>query len=321
MSPRRPEGLGLLGWYPPRWRERYGDELGALMEDALGDGPPTPRFRLGIALAGLRERGHEAGVIGDSRPAPDRARAGSLLVLCAWAAFVVAGSSFAKLSEGFGQAVPARTASLPSAAYDAVMATAIIGGLAVLAGVVIAVPAFLRFLKAGGWPSIRGHVGRASIATLVAAADTVALVAVAHTLTPAQRNGQLVHHPVVWYYLIGVIVTALLLTVMVGLWTVAAVATVRRLDLPRPVQSGEALLATAVAATMCVMTAATAAWWGAIASSAPWFLQGGRPGSGGSPINAQLAGTMVLMVATSLLAGFGASRVARSWRQLHFGPT
>ena len=126
MSAHRPERLGLLGWYPPRWRDRYGDEFGALMEDALGDRPPTRRFRLGIALAGLRERGHEAGVTGDSMLPADRARAGSLLVLCAWALFLVAGSSFAKLSEGFGLAVPTRTAPLASGAYRAVMVVAIL---------------------------------------------------------------------------------------------------------------------------------------------------------------------------------------------------
>ncbi len=34
------------------------------------------------------------------------------MVLCAWTAFMLAGSSFAKLSENFGQAVPARMQSL-----------------------------------------------------------------------------------------------------------------------------------------------------------------------------------------------------------------
>jgi hypothetical protein len=290
------------------------------MEDALGDKPPTPRFRLGIALAGLRERGHEAGVTDNSMPPADRVRAGSLLVLCAWALFVVAGSSFAKLSEGFGLAVPTRTAQLASGAHNAVMVVAIPTCLVVIAEMAIAVPAFFRFLRAGGWSTIRRPVGRALIATVVAVTALAALVAVAHTLTPAQRNGELANHPVVSYYLVEFMVTMVLVAVALALWTVAAVVTARRLDLPRPVLSAEALLAAGAAAAMVVMTAATAVWWGSIASSAPWFLKGTRAESAGSPLNAQLVGTMVLMLVASVFAGYGVSRVARSWPQLRSSP-
>jgi hypothetical protein len=286
------------------------------MEDALGDRDPTPRFRLAIARAGLRERGHEAGVMGNSAPAAERIRAGSLLVLCAWAVFVVAGSSFAKLSEGFGPTVPHRMAPLTSGPYDAVVVVAIAGCIAVFSGMAMAMPAFFRFLKAGGWSSIRGHVSRALIATALASAAVGALVALARTLTPAQRNGELLYHPAVWYYLVAFVVTMLLLALMLALWTVAAVVTVRRLDLQHRVISAEALVAGVVTATMVVMTAATAVWWGAIASSAPWFLQGTKAGSAGSPLTGQLVGTMALMLMASVLALYAVTRLARSWRQL-----
>jgi hypothetical protein len=315
MSSRRSDGFGLLAWYPPAWRERYGDEFGALMEDTLGDGPPTPRFRLSVAWAGLRERGHESGVIGSTIPATARTRSGSLLVLCAWAVFVVAGSSFAKLAEGFRKTVPAGTRALSSDAYRTVIVVGVIGSLLVLSGIVIALPTFLRFLRVGGWHSIRGHVLRAVAATIVAIMAMVALVAVARTLTPAQRGGELLYHPVVWYYLVEFTVTVLLLAVMLALWTVAAVATVRRLDFPRYVLSAEAVLAIAVTAAMLLMTAATAVWWGVIASSAPWFLQGVRAGSAASALNPQIIGTMVLMLLAIIVAGYGVSRVARLGRR------
>jgi uncharacterized membrane protein YidH (DUF202 family) len=233
----------------------------------------------------------------------------------------VAGISFAKLSEGFGLAVPTRTAPLASGAYRAVMVVGIVTCLVVSAGMAIAVPAFLRFLRAGGWTTIRRHVGRALIATVVAGAALVALVAVANTLTPAQRNAEVAAHPVVWYYLVEFIVTMLLLAAALALWTAAAVVAARGLDLPRPVLCAEALLAAGAAVAMVVMTAATAVWWGSIASSAHWFLQGTRAESAGSPLNAQLVGTMVLMLVASVLAGYGVSRVARSWPQLRSGGT
>ena len=75
--------------------------------------------------------------------------------MCAWTAFVLAGGSFQKLSEHFTQAVPARDHTLPNIAFGAVFAAAIIGGLLVLSGAAIALPALGRFLRAGGWASVR----------------------------------------------------------------------------------------------------------------------------------------------------------------------
>ena len=316
MRTRRSDSWDLLGWYPPSWRERYGEELKALMEDTLGDRPPSPRFRLSIAWAGLRERGHEAGVIGKTAPPANRLRAGSLMVLCAWAAFVVAGSSFAKLSEGFGQAVPAGTRTLPTVAYGVVFAAGVIGGLLVVAGLVIGLPAFYRFLQAGRWRSIRGHVLRAAAASVAGLLAVGVLIGLARTLTPAQRNGALLYHPVVWYYLLAFVPTMVLVVAALVLWTVTVVAVARQLDLGRQILSAEGVLAAAVTVAMVLMLAATAVWWGSIASSAPWILQGVRAGSIASAFDPQLVGTMVLMVLASALATYGASRVARSWRVL-----
>jgi MFS family permease len=276
----------------------------ALMEDVLDGRPPSRRLRLSMAWAGLRERGRETGLLGNMAPAAERARAGSLLVLCAWSAFVVAGSSFAKITEHFGQAVPARAQALSNRSFDTVYVVAIIGGLLVLSGACAAVPAFLRFLRAGGWPSIRGHVLRAAMSTVAATVAMAGLVGLAHTLSPAQRNGGLVYHPVVWYYLLAIIPTALLVALALALWTVAAVAVTRRLVLARPV--------------LFVITAATAVWWGAIASSAPWFL-GAQSGSAASAFTPNLVGTMALMSVACAVATCGVVRVARSWRDLRLG--
>src|ERR1700723_3922499 len=51
----------LLRWYPRAWRERYGQELLALIQDTLDEGRPTWRLRLGVIAGGLRERVHQAG--------------------------------------------------------------------------------------------------------------------------------------------------------------------------------------------------------------------------------------------------------------------
>ena len=66
MSDRRQDPGRALRWYPSAWRARYGDELGALIEDQLDGCPPTMRFSMNLALAGLKERAREAWNVGPS---------------------------------------------------------------------------------------------------------------------------------------------------------------------------------------------------------------------------------------------------------------
>jgi hypothetical protein len=260
----------LLRWYPEPWRDRYGGELLALMDDDLLGREPTLRFRISIALAGLRERSHQAGLTGESASAADRSKTGALLVLCAWTAFVVAGSSFGKLSEQFDRVAPNRARGLSTGARDTIFALAIIGGLLVLAAGAVAIPAFVRFLHSGGWSSVRGHLLRALVGTLFTVAALVSLKAFAHDLTAQQRNGG---DP--WYSIAFITGASLLVTTM-GLWTGAAVAAVRRLVLSVAILRIEATLALLVAMAILVMTAATALWWGAVDSGTSLFLEGVR---------------------------------------------
>jgi hypothetical protein len=180
----------------------------------------------------------------------------------------------------------------------------------------MAVPAFARLLRSGGWCSIRDHVVRAAATTVAAIVAVLGLVALARTVTPEQRNGGLLYHAVVWYYLVPFVLTMLVIVATLALWTVAAVAVARRLELSRRVLSVEGALAVAVAVAMPLMTAATALWWGAVASGEPWFIQGARPGSSASGFSASLAATMALMLVACAVAGFGLSRVARAWSRI-----
>jgi hypothetical protein len=89
---RRPVDLTkLLRWHPVQWRERYGDELVALMEDSLHDRRPSLQLRVTTVWSGLREHGYQTGLIRDQRSAAVRLRAGSLLILSSWTAFMLAG--------------------------------------------------------------------------------------------------------------------------------------------------------------------------------------------------------------------------------------
>jgi hypothetical protein len=310
MSAGRGGLSGLLRWYPPAWRARYGDELVALMEDSLDGGRPSPRFRWSVAVAGLRQRARALDALGRRGGPADRVRDGALVVLCAWTAFVLAGASFAKQAEHFGSSLPPSQVGLPTAAMTTVMVAAMAGAALVALGAVAVLPAFVRFLRAGGWADLRRPVLAASALSVAVVGATVGLAGWAHSLSFARRNGADAA------YSAAFLAWAAGVAVALALWTAVAVRAGRRIDTRRGILGLEALLAAGVALAMAVMTAATAVWWGALSVDAPWFLRGTDPGTSPSPLEPRLALTMILMVAATAVAARGVTRAGRSWSRL-----
>lgn len=297
MSAHRPERL--LAWYPLAWRDRYGDELTALIEDL---GPLSLRSRLGVIVSGAQQRAHEAR---RHRPPPERARTGLFLVLVAWAMVMVAGPSFANLADGFTRALPPHSGPMPVVAYAAVVAFAVIAALAVLAGLAVAGPSFVRLLRTDEGRSIRRPVRGAVVATGLGAVAFAVLVVLAHILGPVQRST---------WSLAAFCVVAALWVAVVSLWTTTAGAAWRRMDLSPRVLRVESALAVIAAGSMVFLTAAAAVWWGVVAEAAPWFLQVSPVHPGGSVLNPQALATEVLLV---LGAVVGLSGAGRAWRQAH----
>ena len=233
MSPGREGIAALLRWYPKTWRERYGEELVAVMEDDLGGRPPSLRFKVSIALAGLRERARGTGLIGDQPSPAERTRAGSLLVLCSWVAFVLAGMSFSKVSEHFAQAVPVASRSLAQNAFTVLVALSVLGGALVVLGGLAALPACARFVRVGGWwPVMRGHLVSAAVLTVSTVATLIPLAVWAHHLSGPQRNGD------DGTYSAAIAAWAVLVAAMLAQWTATVVAVGRRIDLiPAPCAS------------------------------------------------------------------------------------
>ena len=306
MSGHRPFER-ILRWYPPVWRDRYGDELVALLEDTYGGTPPPRRARLGLVRAALVERLRQAGLSGGD-PA-DQVRSGSVMVLWAWAAFVVAGAGFAKFAEHWDAATPPAARRLPADAYGAVQWAAGVGAAAVAVAIVVTLPALIRFLGDGGWRQIRRPVGRAAIVAAATAVATVGLVAWAHHIGPAQRNG-----PLVPYAGAGAL-WALMVVASIGTCTAAATSAARRLRLDRRVTVALGVLALLAALAMVAIAVGTLVWWGAVAVHAPWFLSGEPLGVAGSPAPPLLVGAGLLMALGLAVAAGGAHRVARSLRR------
>ncbi len=309
MTPR--SGDPRLRWYPQSWRARYGDELIALLDDEYGSHLPMP-VRLSLVTGGLRQRARRSGLTGDSVSAADGIRAGALVVLAAWTAFVIAGASFAKFSEHFDEALPHRTGAhrVPDLAFTVLQSAAGVAGVLVVAGAILAIPAFVRFLRTGGWGSLRSHLLRAVSCTALAIATTAPLLLWAHHLTPHQRNGGIHLYGTLFLIWAGLIIITL------TLWTVAAVAAGRRLEFSTALLRAEATLAVAVAMAMVVIVGATAVWWGAMAKNAPSFLSASPGGAPGSQWDIWLIATVLLMVVAMGTAVAGVVRELRLWTQI-----
>jgi hypothetical protein len=204
MKPSDPDAAKLLRWYPRPWRERYGEEFLAMVEDNLDGERPGLRFRLSVARAGLRERGHRVRLAG-RRAAPPVLSA----LTGRWWTFFVAGFVFAILPYEFK--APSGTAQgwRVTAALAALVAVAVLGGVAVLISGLLALPAFGRFLRAGGWRQIRRRVAWAAGATAAAGGGLAVLVLVQGSLTYDQLSAS-------WVFFLGDAGTGLLLAAAFG---------------------------------------------------------------------------------------------------------
>jgi hypothetical protein len=217
-------------------------------------------------------------------------RAGSLLVLCAWSLFVIAGTGLQKVSEHWQASTPAGSRILPSAAFDTLLDGAAIGSALVVIGIAAALPSVIRVLRGAGWRQVRRPALLAGTLTLAALLTSLPVVVWAHHLSATQRNG----HDAV--YAGGVLLWALLLAACLAAWTAAAVAVARRLDLSSTVLRFETLLATAVTLSMATMTAATVVWSAAL-DQAGWSY---------------LVATVLMLVATAV-ATAGTARAVRGF--------
>ena len=305
MTERQARRLLLL--YPRAWRARYGEEFIALLSQIGEGGPISSRMRRDVVRAGLGERLRASG-FASGAPAAVRARSGALLVLCAWMLFAVAGARVQKFSEHWQSATPQSARGVPAIAIDVLEGAAALGGALVLAGIALALPRALAYLRSGGWPVVRRAVLRASALTAVAIGATAALAVWAQQLDTAQRNGASSA------YSGAFVLCALLLVAALGAWTTVAVSLARALELSGRVLRIESLLAGAICASMLAMTLATATWWGALGRVAPWVLHGAADGSHSSSFTLSLFVPSALMAVATCFAAFGAITSLRGSR-------
>jgi hypothetical protein len=257
----------LLRWYPTAWRSRYGAGMVVLMEDTYATAGVPLRSRLAIMRAGVCERAREAGVLGRETSPLDRQRAGSLLVLCGWAAVMLAGAFFAKFTDNWNSLLSGGGRTLSNVSFIAVQWGGVLGIVLVAVAVVCVVPSLVALVRAGGWASVRRPIVRTVIVGAVVVALTVALVAWAHHLPYRDRNGGLIPYE---FVVAGWSVTV---AIAVGVATSAAVSVTRRLELSaRKIQS-LSLIAVTLTFFMFVIFAGTLAWAVTESLDAPAFMR------------------------------------------------
>jgi hypothetical protein len=299
----------VLRWYPAAWRRRYGAELVTLLEDTYMEGPVPWRCRLSLLRSASVERLRASGLLGSGSAPSDGVRAGSVLVLWAWAVFMVAGAGFAKLAEHWNAAVPAGAGAVPAAGYDVVYCAGIAGVVIVAVAAGNCVPSLVRFARAGGWRAVRGRVMLAAALTVAMLAVLTVLVIWAHQLGPRERNGGL------WPYSALAVAAALLFAATIFSWTAAVAAAARRMEFRPGVLRRCAALAVALVVVTAALVAGTVTWWAAIATRAPWFFAGSAPGTPGTVAPASLVAVGTLMIVGLTLAILGARRATTSLRR------
>lgn len=288
-----------LRCYPAAWRKRYGEELKDLILATSGEGGVPWRTRADLLRSGAFERLRNFGLGGDS-PAADQVRAGALIVLCAWAIFLVGGFTLQRFAENWSTLRPDTAVTTAQAAFVAVQALAPLAGLIVLLGIAAALPSVLALLRAGRWREIRQPILRAIPFTLAAIVSFAVIAVWARQLDGPQRNG----HDAA--YAAGFVAMVLICCACLATWTIAAVSVARRIELTSILLRLQAALAAAASFAMLAITLATGIWWATLASNAPWILHGQNAGGSTSPITPPLLVAGALMAFATALASFGA---------------
>lgn len=292
----------VLRWYPRSWRTRYGQGLVALLEDTYGEHPLPLRVRASLARAGTVERAREVGVLGEGAISSERLRAGSLLVLCGWTLFVVAGAAFAKFTEHWYVATPSAHRTLPTIADTAVQAAGIASAVAVLLAALLSVPAVLRLLRTQGWTSVQRPMLRGTLSIGVSVALFAGLILWAHQLNLHQRNGGLA------LYSVAASATGLVVLAAIAIVTSTVITVTRKLDFSRRVLRLLSSLALGTTLLMGVIAAGIGLWWASEAVYAPQFLANSI-GSGiigtsnALPPALIVAGVLMVLGLASALAG------------------
>jgi hypothetical protein len=287
----------LVRAYPRSWRERYGDELLAWVEE----GGLGPMAALDLARGALDARAHPELVEEGLVRMVGRLRGAVLGVLCGYAAFVVAGAAYQKLTEydDFTEAASRHTAL--GASFQVVVVASLVALAAmVAAGAPIGLAVVRQAL--GGRRELRWPLALVGVSVVWFASELALLAFEAHS--PRGPNPQMSGSAGFYAWS-----ATTLLAVVLG---VAAAATaVRRAELGLGLLRFAAIGSTVVAGAMVVMLIAIMSWGFALRSVDPALFNSHEGIRSGSTAGTWLAIVLVMAAASAVAVRSSARGLVR----------
>jgi hypothetical protein len=140
-------------------------------------------------------------------------------------------------------------------------------GVVVLVSGLTALPALIRFLRAGGWPKVRRRVAWAAGATVVAGGVLAGLSVASGSRSLAQQDTS-------WIFSFGRLAAGLAIAVAIGLWAAAAVGTARHLTIAPRVRAAQLVLGAVTTTFTMIMFVSLVLWWSAAQSSVFLLVMG-----------------------------------------------
>jgi hypothetical protein len=153
------------------------------------------------------------------------------------------------------------------AALDVLTALIALAGLALLAGGLAAIPALIRFLRAGRRLKVRRGLSWAAGTTVAGGAGLAWIVFWSQTssLDPFRASPA---------YFGGLVVTALAVALALDLWAGVADRIGRRLDLAARVRAAERFLGRVAVPAILILIGINVVWYSASQSSEFWLVWG-----------------------------------------------
>ena len=282
----RPTWVAIaLRLFPAAWRERFGEEFGALLDQT----PSTPGLLFDVAVAAVDAHLHPTGPRRRWPLMIERLRLSELVVFASWVVFVVAGLAFQRMTEGPPFTIV--TADQPAVGwtYAAIVAGAVVSLLAVVvAGVPIATAIARAAIERHRWRQI-GLLAVPPVALAIWVGLTVLLLSLGD---PPTRDPWRVVVFLVW---VGVFVLAALASTV----AVSAAALDAEVDGSLYRRATAPALVTAIA--MAVVVAAVIAWGIALAVMSPAAFWGSE-GLLGSSTTLTWLGVVVAMAGSTAIA-------------------
>jgi len=291
----------VLGLYPRRWRDRYGEEYAALLADLLACS--SRRARLGVLVNATTGAADAHFRPPGGMPMTDRIRGSLGVAVCALVVFTIAGAGFQKMTEDQPFHVAASQHVVIGLSFSILRAAAVAAGVVALAAAVPLLWSVLRQAIAGRRLDLLVRLVLPPLAIL-------AWLRIAKLIVMMSPRPEA--HPMV--NIAEVLIVMALGAVVAGFCTWCAVSILHRAELPDRLVRAQVIAMIALTVCMAAVTVSDLTWGLALRLlDGPLFNNGTEGLFATSTPPSWAIGAVVLSAAT-IVAAVAATRAARELR-------